>query len=308
MEWTQLKVSGLHADLDKICAVMCMLDNGLMIEDYSDIDMNTVYADLIDEEILKIDKNLISVSIFVPPERSAAEYAAFLRDRFCALQLTATVELIGVAEEEWATAWKQYYKPLRIADRLVVVPEWELYTPKENDLVITMDPGMAFGTGTHETTQLCCQLLEKYVQPQSRMLDVGTGSGILSIAAAKLGAHSVDCCDIDPVAVRVANENITRNHVQDRVHVFSSDLLSDVPIQEERYTLACANIVADVILRMAKDLGTYLASNAVFLASGIIDIRAAEVESGLRAHGFTVLEKNTLNGWCAYAFLYQQNS
>lgn len=305
MEWTQLRVNGTLGDRDTICAVMCMLDSGLMIEDYSDIDMDTVYADLIDEEILKKDKNRISVSFFVPPRRSAVEYAAFLKDRFRSLGIKAEIELCGIEEQAWATAWKKYYKPLPIGKRFIVVPQWEKYEEKEQKLVITMDPGMAFGTGTHETTRLCCELLEEFVNAKSRVLDVGTGSGILAIAAAKLGASSVFCCDIDPVAVRVANENIVLNGVQGIVRAEVSDLLGAVPAAAGGYTLVTANIVADVILRMTPQLPALLAPDAVYITSGIIDTRGEEVKAGVLASGFSLLAEKSLGGWCAFAFRYQ---
>ena len=145
MEWTQLRVTGRLEDRENICAVMCMLDNGLMIEDYSDIDMDTVYADLIDAEILKKDKNVISVSIYLPEEKSIVEAVSYLRQRFAALGIQTEIQTVGVNEEEWATAWKKYYKPVKIGSRLVIVPEWEKYEAKPDEIEIVMDPGMAFG-------------------------------------------------------------------------------------------------------------------------------------------------------------------
>lgn len=157
MEWTQLKVTGRTENRDDICAVMCMLDNGLMIEDYSDIDMDTVYADLIDAEILKKDKGTVSVSIFLPEEKSIVEAVSYLRQRFEALDITVDIETVGVDEEEWATAWKKYYKPVKIGRCLVVVPEWETYDAQPDEIVITMDPGMAFGTGTPRNNAVMCK-------------------------------------------------------------------------------------------------------------------------------------------------------
>ncbi|MBQ7983552.1 MAG: 50S ribosomal protein L11 methyltransferase, partial [Clostridia bacterium] len=150
MEWTQLKVSGRLEDKDTICAVMMLLDNQIVIEDYSDIDMDTVYADLIDESILNCDKTKIAVSIYVPEDKSLGEYAAFLRDRFCDLGVACEIEFVGVDEEAWSTAWRKYYHPTKIGERLVVVPLWEDYTAADGEILVHMDPGMAFGTGTHE--------------------------------------------------------------------------------------------------------------------------------------------------------------
>ncbi|MBQ8577016.1 MAG: 50S ribosomal protein L11 methyltransferase [Clostridia bacterium] len=302
MEWTQLKVNGNLADKDTICAVMMMLDNQIVIEDYSDIDMDTVYADLIDESILNCDKTKIAVSIYVPEDKSLGEYAAFLRDRFRDLGVECSIEFVGVDEEAWSTAWRKYYHPTEIGQRLVVVPLWEAdgYTAKEGGIVIRMDPGMAFGTGTHETTRLCATLLEKYVKPGDRMLDVGTGSGILAICAAKLGAGECYAYDIDPVAVRVAQENMAENGV-DNVTCGVSDLLRDVD-RDKPFAICTANIVADIIIRMAPDIGAYLADDAVYITSGIINERADDVRSAMTDAGYAVLEEVTDNGWTAFAF------
>lgn len=302
MEWTQLKATGNLSDLDRICAIMCMLDPGLQIEDYSDIDKDTCYADLIDEEIMKKDRNIVSVSIYLSEDKAIPEYVAFLKERFSSEQLDAEIELCGVEEEEWATAWKKYYKPLRIGKRLMIVPGWEKYDPKPDDVVVTMDPGLAFGTGTHETTRLCAILLEKYASPSvSAMLDVGTGSGILAICAAGLGVGKIDCCDIDPVAVRVANENIKTNGIESRATAFVSDLLRDVKPIEGGYPLITANIVSDIIRRMAPDVGRYLAPDGVLIVSGVIDEREEEIRGVMEDLGYRVIETAHEKGWCAMA-------
>ncbi len=302
MEWTQLKVDGRTEDRDTICAVMDMLDSQLMIEDYSDIDMETVYADLIDEEILSADKSKVSVSMFVPEDKSLGEYASFLRDRFRVLGIETEISFVGVDEEAWSTAWRKYYHPTKIGRRLVVVPLWETYEAQDGELLVHMDPGMAFGTGTHETTRLCATLLERYVKPGDRMLDVGTGSGILAICASLLGAGMCRAYDIDPVAVRVANENAAENGV-DNVVCAVSDLLRDVDLSEGPYRICCANIVADIIIRMAPDIRSYLTEDAVYITSGIITERAEEVTAAMTAQGFSVLAREDENGWTAFAFV-----
>ncbi|MBP3919378.1 MAG: 50S ribosomal protein L11 methyltransferase [Clostridia bacterium] len=304
MEWTQLKVNGRLEDMETICAVMMMLDSQIMIEDYSDIDMDTVYADLIDESILNCDKSKIAVSIYVPEDKSIAEYASFLRDRFRALAISCDIEFVGVDEEAWSTAWRKYYHPTKIGQRLVVVPLWEAdsYQAQDGEIVLYMDPGMAFGTGTHETTRLCATLLEKYVKPGDRMLDVGTGSGILAICGSLLGISEGEAYDIDPVAVRVAAENMAENHVTN-VMCGVSDLLRDVPKGEDkRFHICTANIVADIIIRMAPEIGAYLMPHAVYITSGIINERADEVRRAMVEQGYTVLEEVRDNGWTAFAF------
>ena len=300
--WVQIKVGCAADDLDTVTSVMSMVDNGLLIEDYTDVDtiLDGVYGDLIDESILNADRNRAAVSIFVPIERSPGETEQFIRQRFAELGVACTVEHIGVKEEDWANSWKKYYKPIRTGRRLVIVPVWETYEPKEGEVIVLMEPGMAFGTGTHETTRLCAGLVEEYTKPGCTVLDVGCGSGILAIAAAKLGAGKCFACDIDPVAVRVAVENTELNHTPN-VTCAVSDLLKQAKKTEGGYEIVVANIVADVIIRLAPDVGDYIADDGVFIVSGIIEERAEEVTAALAANGWHVEEERFENGWYAAA-------
>jgi ribosomal protein L11 methyltransferase len=161
--WTKLTVITDLKSSDEVIAVMSMLDNGLMIEDYSDFSLNGMYGDLADESILNADKNTVKVSLFVPEEKNLEEYKMFIEARLSSLGVVFTVECEDMKEEDWSTSWKQYYKPIEIGNRLVVVPMWERYDAKEEQVIVKVDPGMAFGTGTHETTRLCATLLEKYI-------------------------------------------------------------------------------------------------------------------------------------------------
>ncbi len=296
--WTQLRVTVKLELLDASAAIMSMLDNNLMIEDYSDIDLKSVYGDLIDESLLNADKTIASVSIFIPCEKSPTDAMAFLRERFSSEGIDARFELIGVNEDDWANAWKAYYKPIRIGKHMVIVPAWERFEPLEGDIVVRMDPGMAFGTGTHETTRLVIELLEKYVKNGDRMLDVGTGSGILAICAAKLGACECAAYDIDPVAVRVARDNIADSG-EKNITCDVSDLLKQVSLDGGRYDIVTANIVADIIIRLAPDIGEYMKDGAILIASGIISERKDEVTEVLLANNLKVKEILEDNGWCA---------
>lgn len=301
MEWTQLKVTCPIERLDQVTAVMSMLDNGLMIEDYSDIEesgYNAVYGELIDETLLNADKTKASVSLFIPETKNYNEYVLFIKERFETLSVPYEYELIGIDEEDWANSWKQYYKPIKIGKRIMIVPEWEDYTARDNEIIVCMDPGMAFGTGTHETTRLCLELLERYLTADSSVLDVGTGSGILAITASKLGAKSVFACDIDPTAIKVARENVVLNRV-DNITCEVSDLLNNVI---GIYDFISANIVADIIIRMAPDVGKYIKIGGIIITSGIIDTQAIEVKNIMESYGFQVIEKITENDWVAYAF------
>ncbi len=301
-EWTQVKVTVKLERLDDLVAIMSMVSNNLQIEDYSDIDLKTCYGDLIDESILNADKTIASVSVYLPAERSVAECIAFLKERFADADLAdAKLELVGVNEEDWANSWKAYYKPIKIGERLVIVPAWEKYTPAEGELIVRMDPGMAFGTGTHETTRLVIKLLEAYTKPGCRMLDVGTGSGILAICASKLGAGECRAYDIDPMAVRVANENIKDSGLQN-ITCEVSDLLRQVD-KSRPYDLICANIVADIIIRMTPDVGELMHKDTVLLASGIILERSQDVVECFEQHGFRIVERLEENGWCGLAVM-----
>ncbi len=299
-EWYQLKATVKLEKLDALTAVMSMISNNLMIEDFSDIDLKTCYGDLIDESILNADKTVASVSVFVSAEGDCADDLAFLKERCTAANLDADIEVVGVNEEDWANSWKDYYKPIRIGERIVIVPAWEKYQKRPEDIIVTMDPGMAFGTGTHETTRLVIRLLEQYARPGQRMLDMGTGSGILAICGAKLGVTECRAYDIDHVAVRVAQDNILVNECEN-VICEQSDLLKSVDLSEGAYDLITANIVADIIIRMIPDVGRYMKDDGVLLASGIIEPRAADVVAAFEAHGFVIQEKTTENDWCALA-------
>lgn len=299
-EWTQIKVTVALEKLDETVAVMNMVSNYLQIEDYSDIDLKTCYGDLIDEAILNADKTIASVSVYLPADKGVTDTLSFLRERFSTLNFDARITVSGINEEDWANSWKAYYKPIKIGEKIVIVPAWEKYDAKDGEIVVRMDPGMAFGTGTHETTRLVIKLLEKYVKNGMRVADVGCGSGILAICAAKLGAKECRAYDIDPVAVKVAKENIKDSGLTN-VTCEVSDLLRQVDKSGGTYDVICANIVADIIIRMMPDVSELMDANSVILASGIILERSEDVIDGFKANGFKIIERIDENGWCAFA-------
>jgi ribosomal protein L11 methyltransferase len=302
-EWTQIKVTVPLEHLDGLTAVMSMISNQLQIEDYSDIDLKSCYGDLIDESILNADKTIASVSVYRPGNSPCSDELAFLREHMAIAGIAerATISLNGVNEEDWANAWKAYYKPLHIGKQMVIVPAWERYTEEPGEIVVRMDPGMAFGTGSHETTRLVIGLLEKYTPQGGRMLDVGCGSGILAICASKLGAGQCYAYDIDPVAVKVANENIKDSGLTN-VTCEVSDLLRDVD-RSYPYDLITANIVADIIIRMSPDVGALMHAGTVLLVSGIILERSDDVVEALEANGLKIVERVVENDWCAMAVM-----
>ena len=299
-DWNQVRATVKLQHLDDLTAIMSMVSNNLMIEDYSDIDLKTCYGDLIDESLLNADKTIASVSVFLPATQNEREAIDFIRTQCAAEGIEVKVEIVGVNEEDWANSWKDYYKPIAIGERIVIVPAWEKYEKKPHEVIVTMDPGMAFGTGTHETTRLVIGLLEKYTAEGCRMLDGGTGSGILAICASKLGAATCNAYDIDDVAVRVARDNIVSNDC-DNIVCEQSDLLKSVDLEGGQYDLITANIVADIIIRMIPDVGRYLKEDGVLLASGIILERSGDVVDAFERFGYEIVERSVDNGWCALA-------
>lgn len=304
-KWVQIKASGKTADLDKITAIMSMVSNGLQIEDYSDLAdriLDGVYGDLIDESVLNADKTVCAVSAYVPADSQVNDYKSLIAERFSAEGLEVKIELISLCEEDWADSWKQYYKPIKIGERLVVVPMWEKYDKGPNEVIVKMDPGMAFGTGTHETTRLCATLLEKYITKESKMLDVGCGSGILAICASKLGAKECYAYDIDPVAVKVARENVKDNDVTN-VECDVSDLLKGV--KAGKYDVITANIVADIIIRLLPDISAFMHKDTTLVISGIIDERCADVYESINKNFFKIVDEIHENGWCAISLVIE---
>lgn len=203
-------------------------------------------------------------------------------------------------DEDWANNWKKYYKPTKIGGQIVVKPTWEEYEPEKGDIIVNLDPGMAFGTGTHETTQLCVMALEKYMKPGDLVFDIGCGSGILSIAAAALGAGAVIGVDFDPVAVDAAKSNAELNHLSDKIDVRLGNLLDVIP-EEQQADLIISNILAEAIIELTDTVNPYLKPNGYFISSGIIHEHLNEVVEKLEACGFEIVKIETMGEWDAIA-------
>lgn len=209
----------------------------------------------------------------------------------------ATIEQVIVDEESWANAWKKYYKPLKVTERLTVQPIWEDYERNDDEeLIIRLDPGMAFGTGTHPTTILSLKLLEKYLSPGDEVIDVGCGSGILSIASALLGASNVLALDLDPVAVKSSQENIAINDLQEKIEVRQGDLLKGVTKKAE---IVVSNILAEIIVQFTSDLPKVLKDSGLFIASGIIEERKDLVLQSLKENRLEIIDIICQEGWVA---------
>ena len=296
MEWTDITITVPQKYADTAEAIATMVANGgIYIEDYSDLEQQAweiAHVDLIEQDLLDQPRDIVKVHMYLAPDENLAEVLPLFRERLDASGIEYTLSTTGVEQEDWQNAWKKYYHAMDIGNRLAIVPGWEEY--QTDRTVITMDPGMAFGTGTHETTSLCLEVLDARVKGGERMLDIGTGSGILAIAALKLGAAEAEGVDIDPMCVRTAGENAQRNGVQDRFKVLVGDLSDKA---SGVYNIITANIVASAILSLAPHVPALMADGAVFIASGIIDTRKEEVLEGLRAAGLDPFEVHEKRGW-----------
>ena len=296
MEWTDIRLTVAKADAEQAEAVATMIaEGGIYIEDYSDIEQQVAeiaHVDLIEQELLDKPRDTVIIHMYLEPSAQPAETLALIEARMEGAGISYTVELEKVEQEDWQNGWRKYYHPMEIGRHLAVVPSWQEY---ETDRVkLILDPGLAFGTGGHETTSLCLEALDQLVRGGERVLDIGTGSGILAIAALKLGAARAEGVDIDPVAVRTAGENAALNGVADRLTVLVGDLSDKASGQ---YQIITANIVANAIMALAPAVPGLMAEGGVFIASGIIDTRKEEVIAALQAAGLKVQEVKEKRGW-----------
>ena len=305
MRWARISVVTTHEGADLIANILMELgaagteiDDPSLVNEYIDAGLWD-YTDLPRAE----DTETVTVRAYLPEDARLESSLLALAERIAALRHAGaalgagTISHSFVADEDWAETWKAYIHTEKMGERIVVRPTWEEYTPSADEIVIELDPGAAFGTGAHATTAMCLRWLEHLVSPGMRVYDVGCGSGILAVAAAKLGAGEVIAMDYDPVAVSVAEENIRQNNVHNVV-ACESDLLSAcegaAPAE-----LITANIIADVIIRLFAQLDRHLAPGGTLLASGIIDDRIAGVEHAAAEHGFTVLDMTCEKEWAA---------
>ncbi len=311
MDWLELKIDTSHAGLD---AVTDMLEQqgvtGVMIDDEADfqsfLENNRQYWDYVDDDLLAQKKGVSRVTFYLERNEDAYGTVAAVRMAMSALKkdhpeyAPLLLTMADVADEDWENNWKQFYKPMEIGSRLLVVPEWE-EAADPTRVKLVLNPGLTFGTGSHATTRLCLQALDTHIHGGERVLDLGCGSGILSIAALRLGAESAFACDIDEKCVDVAYENAALNGIgKDRYTVRWGDVLTDAALRQEMgagYDIVVANIVADVIMGLSPHV---LKPGGLFLCSGIIDDRAAEVLEKLKADGWDVFEQRSSEGWFSY--------
>ena len=314
MKWLALHIDTSPAGLEPVSAMLEDLGiEGLVIEDEGDfrdfLEHNRQYWDYVDEELDQSMTGKCRITFYVEESDQGFTTVAAVRIAMADLKkehpeyapLLMTMD--GIEDADWENNWKAFYKPMEIGERLIVIPDWEEADP-HGRVALRMNPGLTFGTGSHATTRLCLQALEKLVHPGMKVLDLGCGSGILSIAALLLGADSAFACDIDEKAVDVAYENAALNGVgREKYTVRAGDVTSDQRLRKEMggsWDIVVANIVSDVIIALAPTVGELLAENGVFICSGIIDDRAEEVKGKLEEAGFTILESRSSEGWFSF--------
>ena len=310
MDW--MKITVLTTTIASEIVSQMLIDagsQGTIIEDKNDVQLNQRPEgqwDIIDEEIARRIGDDVKVTGFYPMDNRAPDTLSFVKDRARELPSIAPgidlgkleVSMTTIDDEDWAENWKSQYKPFRLGKHIVIRPGWEEYDAEPTDKVVTIDPGMAFGTGTHETTGMCVSLVEEYVKEGMDVIDVGTGTGILAIAAAHMGAKHVLASDIDPMAVRVAKENIEINGFSDVIEAKEGDLLEAA---ESDANVVIANIIADVIIHICAPVRALIREGGVFICSGIAREREDEVIEALKKAGYGKLDKRNDGEWTAIA-------
>lgn len=298
MEWTDVRLTVPQSAAETAEAIAIgIAGGGVYIEDYADLlqeAKNIAPVDFIDETLLLKSKEEVIVHLYLPPEDDVPDTLSLLKSRLTAAGLPFRLETEGVLQEDWENSWKAFYHVTEIGRRLTLCPAWEQAEPAEGRTLLLLDPGMAFGTGTHETTSLCLAVLDEEVRSGMRMLDVGCGSGILGIAACLLGAKEALGVDIDPVAVRTAGENAVLNRVDDRFKAVQGNLAETV---QGPYEIIAANIVANAIIALSPAVAPLLSENGLFIASGIIEKRVQDVCEALEKAGLSLVEARRKNGW-----------
>ena len=307
MNWIELIVHTTTEGSDWVSD--CLMESGAagtMIEDRADIpEPGKPHGiwEIIEQSLLDNMPEDVLVHAWFEPDPSFEETLFRLSGRFGAMSRnkpgfgTLSTETRTVSDETWTDVWKKYYKPFYAADHLVIKPTWEEFSPAEGDRVIEIDPGMAFGSGTHETTGMCITLLQEVIHGGESVIDVGTGSGILAIAAALFGAGHVLAVDIDHDAVKVAADNVMHNHVEHTVTVSEGDLLTST---DEKCNICVANIISDIIITFASPLKPHILPGGFFICSGIVRERAAEVRTALTDAGYEILKTCTRGEWTAF--------
>ena len=315
MQWIEVTIKTTSAAIDLVCDRLTVLGfDSFIIDDQQDferfLEENHQYWDYVDEDLEQKMQGLSQIRLYLEDSAAAPEQISTLLDDLAVLRRdypavdfgSLEVALANVRDEDWENNWKQYYKPLAIGEKLLVVPEWLNPENPENRVVVLLDPGMIFGTGAHASTQMCMRELERAIQGGEQVLDLGSGSGILSITALLLGASHATGVDIDPKAEDIARENAAINQIfADRFTAVTGDVIGDKAMMESlkgHYDVVLANIVADVIIPLSRVVPEFLQEDSIFICSGILNTRLPEVLDALEKNGLQILSTEQQEDWC----------
>ena len=298
--WNELIITIKSSDCEFASNILTVLNHdGMFIEDYSDLMENEAVkqTNLVEKDLLDKMHDDPVIHLYISPASNLAEMAQTAQSLLIQNQIEFSLKINEIPDKNWNEEWMKYYKPIHVTEQLTIVPQWIDYLKNENEQVVLLDPGAAFGTGSHETTKLCLSMLDAYIKKDDVMLDIGTGSGILAITGLLLGAKSADAIDIDPLSVKAAKENAELNHVEDKFNVKLGNLLDHVSGQ---YDIITANIVADVIISMLADIKPYMKSQGFLILSGIIRERESDVVEVLYKYNYSIVEKHQDGEWVAF--------
>lgn len=320
MEWTEVNIYTTTDGIELLCSKLEDIGiKGFAIRDSADfnefLENKNGQWDYIDEDLMGLSECETCVTVYLPSNSQGVDMLSAIRTMLLAMKQDDTdnlygrleAELSSIREEDWANNWKQYFKPIRIGERLVIKPSWEEYSDDGDRIILEIDPASSFGTGQHHTTRLCLELLEKSLDKGDRILDMGCGSGILSIGAMLLGAEDAVAVDIDENAAATAAENAAKNNIPaDKYHTYYGNILGDEALADEidfKYDIITANIVADVLIAMKDYFVRYLRDGGTLIVSGIIEERMDEVIDALVSVGFKEPVVNVKEGWAAVKFV-----
>ena len=297
MDWTEITVTVSNKDVEQVSDIANeVVPYGIYIEDYTNLEQDVeeiAHIDLIDEELLAKDRTKAKVHMYISCEDNPLEAISKISEMLKEENIEFEVDSLDCNDEDWLNNWKQYFQPSPVGEKLLIRPTWRKNYDPEGRIVINLDPGLAFGTGTHETTRLCLEVLEKIVKEDTTVLDVGCGSGILGIASLLLGGKSAVGVDIDPMAVKTARENAVLNNVEDKFTAIEGNFTEKV---SGKFDIVVANIVADAIIFLSQGVKTFMKEDSVYIMSGIIDTRVGEVIEEV-SKNFEITQKLFLNGW-----------